>query len=121
MHGKSSLYSEPGEQGGIGDADLASHMHHGELPRAQEPVKRLRADPQPPPRLVEGDQLRRRGEIQGEVLLPCRGRCPAASRRKWHTQGFPSPLRSVRPEGDTGITDPGGLGRDRGDSTNNLC
>jgi hypothetical protein len=115
------MSGEPGEQGDVGDAGLAPDMHHWELARAQEPGERLWADPQPPLCLFEGDQLRRRGELQGEVLLPCRGRCPTASRWRWHTQGFPLPFRSIRPKGDTGLTGPGGLGRDWGDSTTILC
>jgi hypothetical protein len=48
-------------------------MHHRQLAGTEDPGKRLRADPQPPLRFGEGDQLRRRGDLQGEVWLP-RGR-----------------------------------------------
>ena len=112
---------EPGEQGGVGNAGLAPEVHDRELARAQEPGKRLRADAQPALRFFEGDQLRRRGELQGEVRLP-RGR--AASGRGVWTEvawpGFPSQCRACDP-GSDGLTAPSGLGRDRGDSTNNLC
>jgi hypothetical protein len=82
--------SEPGQQGGVFNAGLAPEVHHRELARAEDPGKGLRTHPQPALRFGEGDQLRRRGELQGKVLLPCRGRCPTASRWRWHTQGFPS-------------------------------
>jgi hypothetical protein len=53
-------------------------VHDRELAGAQQPGERLRADTQPPLRFVEGNQLRRRGDLQGEVLLACGGPCPGA-------------------------------------------
>jgi hypothetical protein len=61
---------EPGQQGGVFNTGLAPEVHHRELARAQQPGKRLWADPQPPLRFVEGNQLQRRGQLQGQVLLP---------------------------------------------------
>jgi hypothetical protein len=69
----SSMSGEPSQQGCVGDADLAPEVHNRELARAEEPSKGLWANPQPPLCLSEGNQLRRRGELQGEFLLP-RGR-----------------------------------------------
>jgi hypothetical protein len=83
---------EPGQQGGVGNTGLPPDMHDWEFVGTEEPGKRLWADPQPALRFGEGDQLRRGRDLQREVLLPCRGRGPVASRRRWHTQGFPSPV-----------------------------
>ena len=90
--GDASLSGQPGQQDRVVDAGLTPDMHDRELAGAQEPGKRLRADPQPPLRFGEGDQLRRRGDLQGEVLLP-RGRARSgawASGRRWPWPGFPS-------------------------------
>jgi hypothetical protein len=123
MRRDASLGGQPGEQRPVFDARLAPEVHDRELARAQEPGKRLRADTQPPLRFCEGNQLRRRGEIQGEVLLARRRPCPGAgaSGRRWHTRGFPSQARGVRREADTRSADPSGLDRYRGDSTDDLC
>jgi hypothetical protein len=89
--GDASLRGQPGEQGRVGDAGLAPEMHHRELARAQQPGKRLWTDPQPPLCFGEGDQLRRRGELQGEVRLS-RGLVRAGTRasgRRWHGEGSP--------------------------------
>jgi hypothetical protein len=96
---------EPGEQGGVFDAGLAPHMHHGELARAQEPGKRLWAHPQPALGFGEGDQLRRRGDLQGEVRL-LRARAGArASGHGWHGRRFPSQAPGGRHGGATRPTD----------------
>jgi hypothetical protein len=81
---------EPGQQGGVGNAGLTPDMHDWEFAGTEDPGKRLRADPQPALRFGEGDQLRRRRDLQGEIRLSRRGRCPTASRQRWHTQGSPS-------------------------------
>jgi hypothetical protein len=60
---------EPGKEGGVGNAGLAPEVHDRELARAQEPGKGLWTDAQPPLRFVEGNQLRRWGQLQGEVQL----------------------------------------------------
>jgi hypothetical protein len=94
----SSLGGEPGEQGSVGDAGLAPDVRDRETAGAQEPGKRLWADTQPPLRFGEGKQLRWRGQLQGEVLLP-RGRaCPGAwvSGRGSHGRGLTSQERDVR-------------------------
>jgi len=86
------MCGEPGEQGGVFNTGLAPEVHDRELAGAQQSGKRLRADPQPPLRLFEGNQLRRHGKLQGEVLLP-RGRARSgtwASGRRWHGRGFTS-------------------------------
>ena len=36
---------QPGEQGGVGDAGLASEVHHRQLAGTEDPGKGLRADP----------------------------------------------------------------------------
>jgi hypothetical protein len=95
---ESSLGGEPGEQDGVGDAGLAPDMDDRELARTEEPGKGVRAHAQPPLRFGEGNQLRRRGQLQGEFLLP-RGRAHAwaeASGRRWHRRGFPSQAQVVR-------------------------
>jgi hypothetical protein len=117
------MYGEPGEQGGVCDAGLAPDMHHRQLARAEDPGKRLRADPQPSLRFCEGNQLGRRGQFQGEVLLPRRRvRSGAwASGRRWHRRGFPSQVQGVRRAAETPIADPSGRSRDWDDSTDILC
>jgi hypothetical protein len=86
------MCGEPREQGGVCNAGLAPDMHHWQLTRAEDPGKRLRADPQPPLGFFQGNQLWRRGQFQGKVLLP-RGRVRSgvwASGRRWHRWGGPS-------------------------------
>jgi hypothetical protein len=114
---------EPGEQGGVCNAGLAPEVHDRELTRAQQSGKRLWTDAQPPLRLVEGNQLRRDGELQGEVLLP-RGRAWSgawASGRRWHRRGFPSQVQGVRRAAETHLAHPSGRSRDEGDSTTIFC
>ena len=87
---------EPGQQGGVFNAGLAPDVDDGELAGAQKPGKGLRADPQPPLRFVEGDQLRRGRELQGEVRLP-RGRAASWRGGVWtgrHGRGFTSQSRT---------------------------
>jgi hypothetical protein len=120
---ESSLGVKPGKQRRVFDAGLAPEVHDWELARAQSPGKRLRTHTQPSLRFGEGNQLRWRGDLQGEVPL-ARGRlCPGAgaSGRRWHTRGFPSQAQGVRHDAERRITNPSGLGRDRGDRTNDLC
>jgi hypothetical protein len=114
---------EPGEEDGVGDAGLAPDVHDRKLARAQEPGKRLWTDAQPPLCFGEGNQLRRRGDLQGEVMLPRRWASARAeaSGRRWHCRGFPSQAQGVRRDDERHITDPSGLGRHRGDSTVDSC
>ena len=99
-------------------------MDDRELARAQEPGKCPWAHAQPPLRFCERNQLRRRGDLQGEVLLP-RGRACARARGRLDAGGMAggSPLKQqgVRHGGATRTADPNGLGRHRGDSAENLC
>jgi hypothetical protein len=121
--GESSRSGKPGEEHGVFDAGLAPNMHDRELAHTQEPGKCLRAHPQPPMGFGERNQLRRRGDLQGEILLP-RGRAWSgtwASGRRWHGQGFPSQQPGRRHGGAMRPTDPNGLGRYGGDSAENLC
>ena len=77
---------EPGQQGGVCNAGLAPEVHHRELAHAQQTGEGLRTHPQPALRFREGNQLRRCGDLQGEVRLP-RGRVLTgawASGRRWH-------------------------------------
>lgn len=118
-----SLGGEPGEEHRVFDAGPAPHMHHWQLARAQEPGKGLRADPQPPLRFGKGDQLRRRGDLQGEVRLP-RGRARSgawASGHGWHGRGFPSQEPGRQHEGAMHPTAPNGAGRSRGDRLQKMC
>jgi hypothetical protein len=95
--GEASLSGQPGEQDHLFDAGFAPDMDDRELARAQEPGKRFWTDTQPPLRFLERNQLRRRGEIQGEVLLP-QGRASAqaeVSGHRWHGRGFPSHAQGV--------------------------
>jgi hypothetical protein len=106
------MSGEPSQQGCVGDADLAPEVHNRELARAEEPSKGLWAHPQPPLCLSEGNQLRRRGELQGEFLLP-RGRVGPrtwALRRGSHDQGVTSQERDVRRRGPRRPTEPRRLG-----------
>ena len=112
---------EPGQQGGVGNADLTPNMHDGEFAGTEEPGKRLGADPQPALCFGEGDQLRRGRDLQGEIRLSRRGRGPTASRQRWHTRRFPSPRWSVHAARDTGLRGPSGLDHDGGDSPKSLC
>jgi hypothetical protein len=64
-----SLGDEPGQQHGIGEADLASEVHDRGLSGAQELGKRLRAHAQPPPGFGQGDELGWCGEVEGESQL----------------------------------------------------
>jgi len=117
------VFREPGEQGGVGNAGLAPDMDDWETTRAQQPGKGLWTDPQPPLGFGEGDQLRRRGQFQGEVLLP-RGRARSgawASGRRWHRRGFPFQVQGVRRAAETPIAHPSNRSRDWGDSTDILC
>jgi len=117
------MCGEPGKQGGVFNAGLAPDMHHRQLARAENPGKHLRADPQPPLGFFQGNQLWRRGQFQGEVLLP-RGRARSgawASGRRWHRLGFPSQVQGVRRAAETPIADPSGRSRDWGDSTDIVC
>jgi hypothetical protein len=119
----SSPGGQPGEQDRVFDAGLAPEVHDRELARTQEPGKDVWAHAQPPLRFFERDQLRRRGDLQGEVLLP-RGRARSgawASGRWWHGQGFPSQEPGRQHGGTRRPTDPNGLGRYGGDSAENLC
>jgi hypothetical protein len=117
------LGGQPGEQRRVFDAGLAPEVHDRELARAQQPGKRLRAHGQPPLCFGEGDQLRRGGEIQGEVLLACGRVCPGAwaSGRGSHGQGRTSQAWDVRHREFMHPAHPSGLGRDRGDSMDDLC
>ena len=118
---ESPVGSEPGQQGSVYNTSLAPEVDDRDLACAQQSGKRLRANRQPPLRFGEGNQLRWRRQLQGEVLLPRRGRCPTASRRRWHTGGFPLQLWSAQPAGDTGLVVPSGLDHDWGDSPKNIC
>jgi hypothetical protein len=106
------MSGKPSQQGCVGNADLAPEVHHRELARAEEPSKGLWAHPQPPLCLSEGNQLRRRVELQGEFLLP-RGR---VGPRTWalgrgsHDQGVTSQERDVRRRGPRRPTEPRRLG-----------
>jgi hypothetical protein len=114
---------EPGKQGGVFNAGLAPEVHDRELARAQQSGKRLRADPQPAPGFFQGNQLRRRGDLQGEVRLP-QGRARSgtwASGHGWHSRGFPSQVPGTRHGGATRPTDPNGAGRSRGDRPQKIC
>jgi hypothetical protein len=119
----SSLGGQPGEQGGVGNAGLAPEVHDRELARTQEPGKDVWAHAQPPLRFFERNQLRRHGDLQGEILLP-RGRAWSgawASGHQWHGRGGPcqEPGRQhgeqCAPQTQTGC------GRCGGDSAKNLC
>jgi hypothetical protein len=114
---------EPGEQGGVGDAGLAPNMHDRQLAGTEDPGKRLWTDPQPPLRFGEGGQLRRRGDLQGEVRLP-RGRVRSsawAPGRRWHRRGFPSQVQDVRRAAATPLAHPSGRSQTEGDSITILC
>jgi hypothetical protein len=117
----SSLGVKPGQQRRVFDVGLAPEVHDWELARAQQAGKRLRTHTQPSLRFGEGNQLRRRGDLQGEFLLARQRPCPGASRRRWHTRGFPSQVQGVRRNRSTRTADPSGLGRHLGDSTGDLC
>jgi hypothetical protein len=111
---ESPVGGQPGEQRRVFDVGLAPEVHDRELAGAQEPGERLRADAEPPLRFGEGNQLWRRGQFQGEVLLP-RGRARSgawASGCRWHRLGFPSEVQSVRRAAETHIADPSGRSRD---------
>jgi hypothetical protein len=117
------MCGEPGEQGGVFNTGLAPEVHDRELAGAQQSGKRLRADPQPPLRLFEGNQLWRRGQFQREVLLP-RGRVRSgawASGRRWHRRGFPSQVQGVRRAAAIPLAHPSGQSRAWGDSITILC
>ena len=113
------MCGEPREQCGVCNAGLAPDMHHRQLARTEDPGKRLRADRQPPPGFFQGNQLGRRGQFQGEVLLP-RGRARSGARtsgRRWHRLGFPFQVQGVQCAAETPTADPSGRSRDWGDST----
>ena len=114
---------EPGEQGGVFNAGLAPQVHDRELARAQQSGKRLWTDAQPPLRFVEGNQLRRDGQLQGEVQLAS-GRA-ASGAEVWgqggHGWDVTSQSRTCNAVDGDGRQPRAVLGQDWGDSITILC
>jgi hypothetical protein len=120
---ESPVGGEPGEEHGVFEAGLAPDVDDRELAGAQEPSERLRAGPQPPLRFGKRSQLRRCGELQGEVRLP-RGRAASwaeASGRGRHGRGFTLQSRTCDAVDGDGSTDSSGPDRSRGDRPQKMC